>query len=112
MLLLRLSIQFLIRFNMEKRDYIIMLYDFYYSLFSDKQKDYFEDYYFNNLSLSEISENIGISRNAVHKSIKSIEEKLLFYEKNLGLYEKNIKLNDIIQKIEDINIKEELERLL
>ena len=97
---------------MEKRDYFIMLYDFYSSLFSDKQKEYFEDYYFNNLSLAEISENIGISRNAVHKSIKLIEKKLNFYEENLSLYKKNIRLNKIIEKISDENIKKELERLL
>ena len=97
---------------MDKRDYFIILYDFYSSLFSDKQKEYFEDYYFNNLSLAEISENIGISRNAVHKSIKLIEKKLLFYEDKLSLYDKNVRLNSIIEKIDDKNIKEELERLL
>ena len=97
---------------MEMRDYYIILYDFYSSLLSDKQKDYFEDYYFNNLSLSEISENIGISRNAIHKGIKLIEKKLLFYEENLSLYDKSKKIENIIEKIKDDNIKEELERLL
>ena len=97
---------------MEQRDYLIILYDFYGELLSDDNKGYFEDYYFNNLSLSEISENIGISRNAVHKSIKLIEKKLLFYEENLSLYEKSIKLNNIIEKVKDKDIKEELERLL
>ena len=67
---------------MEERDYYIILYDLYSSLFSVKQKEYFEDYYFNNLSLSEISENMSVSRNAIHKSIKLMEKKLLFYENN------------------------------
>ena len=97
---------------MEKRDYYIILYDFYSSLFSDKQREYFEDYYFNNLSLSEISENMGISRNAIHKSIKLIEKKLLFYEENLSLYEKSVKLKNIIDKVEDKNIRDVLEGLL
>ena len=97
---------------MEKRDYLILLYDFYSSLFTDKQKEYFEDYYFNNLSLAEISENIGVSRNAIHKNIKLIEKKLLFYEENLSLYDKSKKIENIIEKIKDDNIKEELERLL
>lgn len=97
---------------MEKRDYYVMLYDFYSSLLSEKQKGYFEDYYFNNLSLSEISENINVSRNAIHKSIKLIEKKLLFYEENLSLYEKNVKLRNIINKIADEDLKKELERLL
>ena len=64
---------------MEKREYLIILYDFYSELLSDKQKEHFEDYYFNNLSLGEISENENVSRNAIHKSIKSIENKLYAY---------------------------------
>ena len=97
---------------MEKRDYYILLYDYYSSLFSLKQKEYFEDYYFNNLSLSEISENMSVSRNAVHKSIKLIEKKLLFYEENMGLYNKSIKLQSVIDKIDDEKIKLDLEGLL
>ena len=65
---------------MEDREYLIILYDYYGELLSDNQKKYFEEYYFDNLSLSEISENVGKSRNAIHKSIKTVEEKLLFYE--------------------------------
>ena len=94
---------------MEERDYYIILYDLYSSLFSIKQKEYFEDYYFNNLSLSEISENVGVSRNAIHKSIKSIEKKLLFYEDNLKLYKKNLEVNNIIKNINDKNIRKKLE---
>lgn len=94
---------------MEERDYCIILYDFYSSLFSIKQKEYFEDYYFNNLSLSEISENVGVSRNAIHKSIKSIEKKLFFYEDNLKLYKKNLEVNNIIKNIDDKNIRKKLE---
>lgn len=95
---------------MEERDYLIILYDFYSELLSDKQKEYFEDYYFNNLSLGEISENIGISRNAIHKAIKSIEEKLYFYEDKLGLYKKREELFDIIKDLDD-NIKNKIEEL-
>ena len=58
---------------MEEYDlYIISLYDTYNSLLTDKQKLYFEDYYFNNLSLSEMSENYEVSRNAIHKQIKEV----------------------------------------
>ena len=58
---------------MNEREYLIILYDFYGELLSDKEREYFEDYYFNNLSLGEISENEDVSRNAVHKSIKQVE---------------------------------------
>ena len=97
---------------MEQRDYYILLFDYYSVLFSNKQKAYFEDYYFNNLSLSEMSENIGVSRNAIHKSIKLIEKKLVDYEEKIGLYEKSKKLEIIIEKIDDDKIKKDLEGLL
>ncbi len=96
---------------MDNRDYIIILYDYYGDLFNDKQKEYFEDYYFNNLSLGEISDNIGISRNAIHKVIKNIEEKLLFYEDKLKLYDKNIKINKLLNDVDD-NLKEKIKELL
>ncbi len=96
---------------MDNRDYIIILYDYYGDLFNDKQKEYFEDYYFNNLSLGEISDNIGISRNAIHKVIKNIEEKLLFYEDKLKLYDKNIKMNKLLNDVDD-NLKEKIKELL
>ena len=97
---------------MEERDYYIILYDLYSSLFSVKQKEYFEDYYFNNLSLSEISENVGVSRNAIHKQIKDASEKLIWYESNLKLYEKSKKINKLLQKIENEKLKEEIKELI
>lgn len=96
---------------MEERDYLIILYDFYGELFNDKQREYFEDYYFNNLSLGEISENVGISRNAVHKTIKSVEDKLLFYEEKLELYRKRLKLEEITKEVNDKNICKKLMEL-
>ncbi|MEE3342490.1 MAG: hypothetical protein VZS44_00155 [Bacilli bacterium] len=97
---------------MNRRDYLIVLYDYYSELFNDKQRSYFEDYYFNNLSLSEISDNIGISRNAIHKVIKSVEDKLLFYEEKLKIYDKDLKLRNIINNVDDKEVKSELERLV
>ena len=82
---------------MEKRDLLIILYDYYESLLNDKQKEYFSLYYFDNLSLSEISENLGVSRNAIHKSLKSIESLLLDYEDKLKIYDKTKKIEEIIK---------------
>ena len=82
---------------MDERDLLIILYDYYESLLSDKQKEYFSLYYFDNLSLSEISENIGVSRNAIHKSLKSIESLLLDYEDKLKIYNKTKKIEEIIK---------------
>lgn len=97
---------------MDDRAYLVMLYDFYGELFSERQREYFEEYYFNNLSLAEIGDNFGVSRNAVHKVIQGVEEKLSFYEEKLGLYKKNRVICDIIEKTNDEKLKKILEGLV
>lgn len=92
--------------------YIISLYDIYNSLLTDKQKLYFEDYYFNNLSLSEMSENYEVSRNAIHKQIKEVNSKLEDFELKLKIKEKNIKLKALINKIDDSKLRLELEKII
>ncbi len=85
---------------MEERVYIISLYDYYGKLLTDKQQKYFEDYYFDNLTMDEIAENDNISKNAVSKQLISIKEKLNYYEEIL-------KLNNNKEKIEQILIDTE-----
>lgn len=97
---------------MEERIYLGILFDYYGTLLTDKQRMYFEDYYFNNLTLSEISSNNNISRNAIHKQIKDANEKLKEYENNLKLYEKSKKIIKILDKIENEKIKEEIKELI
>ena len=97
---------------MEERIYLGILFDYYGGLLTDKQKEYFEDYYFNNLTLSEISTNNNISRNAVHKQIKDAQEKLNQYEGILKLYEKSKKINNILEVIKDKKIKKEIKELI
>ena len=97
---------------MDDREKIIILYDYYGELFSDKQKEYFEEYYFDNLSLAEIAVNEDKSRNAIHKVIKGVILKLYEFEDKLKLYEKEEKLKMIISKINDDEIKKEIEGLL
>ena len=93
---------------MKERLYLITLYDLYGSLLTDKQQTYFEEYYFNNLSLSEMSDLYGVSRSAVGKSLKEIESKLNNYEDKINIYKKLNKVNKLIKdeelktKIEDI----------
>lgn len=96
---------------MKERLYLIDLYDIYGSLLTDKQQKYFEDYYFNNLSLSEISENEDITRNAIHKHIKDATEKLNYYEENLKINEKNKKILEISKKL-DKELQKEIEKLI
>lgn len=91
--------------------YLSILYDYYGQLLTDKQNEYFKDYYFDNLTLSEISENNDISRNAVHKTIKEAEEKLLFYEEKLNLFDKSKKIKKIINNFDD-DVKTEIYKLI
>ena len=81
---------------MDKRIHLNNLYDYYKKLFTDKQREYFEDYYYSNLSLAEIAENNNISRNAVHNQLKIVEEKLLEYEEKLGLLKKKEQIIELI----------------
>lgn len=97
---------------MQSRLYLIDLYDIYSDLLTEKQKEYFEEYYFDNLSLAEIAENNNVSRNAIHKQLKETEEKLKHLESVLNIKEKNHKLETIINEIEDENIKKKLEKLI
>lgn len=96
---------------MDERVYLNDLYDLYGKLLNDIQRKYFEYYYFDNLSLGEIADLLDVSRNAVHKNIKLVETKLNDFESKLELYKKNIKLQKIIGKIEDKNLKRELDEI-
>lgn len=93
---------------MKKEIYYNNLFDYYGELLTEKQQEYFKYYYFDNLSLSEIAGNLNLSRNAIHKQLKLIEEKLEFYDNKLKLIDKNKKLIDFSNKINDKNLKEEL----
>ena len=96
---------------MDEIVYYNSLYDLYESLLTEKQKEYFKDYYFHNMSFSEIGENYQISRNAAFKQVHIVIEKLLEYEEKLKLYQKRELLLEISKSIHDNNIKEQLENL-
>lgn len=97
---------------MEEVVYYNNLYDLYGDLLTEKQKNYFEDYYFNNLSFSEMAENYNVSRNAVFKQLHIVLDKLKEYEETLKLLDKKEKLLKIIEKVEDRKLREELEKLV
>lgn len=96
---------------MEKEIYLTILFDYYGDILTEKQQIYFENYYFDNLSLQEISENLKVSRNAIHKELKLIKDKLLFYEEHLKLYKKDKLLEELINKIENETLKQEFLKL-
>ena len=67
---------------MEERNYLIILYDYYGELLTDKQRMYFEDYYFNNLSLGEISENDGLVEMLFIKILRLLKKNYTSMKKN------------------------------
>ena len=97
---------------MEDVLYYNALYDLYGSLLTDSQKKYFEDYYFHNLSFTEIAEDYQVSRNAAFKQVHIVVEKLKEYEEKLHLYEKRNKLLEMAKEIENEKMKKDLENLI
>ena len=72
-----------------------LLLAFYRNLLSDKQVEMLESYYDHDLSLSEISENVGMSRQGVRDTIKRAEQQLIEYEEKLGLIKKTNRLQEL-----------------
>ena len=97
---------------MDEVVYFNELYDLYGELLTDKQREYFEEYYFNNMSYGEMAEDFDVSRNAAFKQVHIVTDKLIEYEEKLHLLNKKSKMLELIEKIDDKKIKEELEKLL
>ena len=70
---------------MAKNMEIAFLFDFYGDMLTDKQRDVIDLYYFNDLSLAEIAENEGITRQGVRDAIKRAEAQMLEMEDRLHL---------------------------
>ncbi len=81
---------------------ISVLLDIYSALLPEKQKTALDYYYNEDLSLSEIAENVGISRQGVRDQIKHAEAQLFELENALHLYEKAQKTEEIIKRLSDI----------
>ena len=71
--------------DIERVEYASMLYDFYGSLLSEAQSEVMALYHEDNLSLSEIAEDLGQTRQAVHYTLRKAEKALESYESKLGL---------------------------
>ena len=97
---------------MELQDRLIILFDYYGELLSDSQKNYFIDYYFHNLTLSEIAENNGVSKNAVSKDLKLATSKLEDFDFKLKLIDKDKKITKLIKETGNEELLEKINKIL
>lgn len=84
---------------------ISLLLDFYGNMLTEKQRDVLDLYYNEDLSLAEIGESEGITRQGVRDSIKRGEAVLLELEEKLGLCEKTVSLDNELKKIYELASK-------
>ena len=71
--------------DIERVEYASMLYDFYGSLLNEAQNEVMALYHEDDMSLSEIAEELGQSRQAVHYTLRKAEKALESFEEKLGL---------------------------
>ena len=97
---------------LEKSIVLNRLYDQYQELLTDKQRLYFEQYYFEDFSITEISENMNVSRNAVHDQLKKVNIKLQEYEQKLQLSNKSQMRENIYNQIESCTNINEIQNMI
>lgn len=97
---------------MNKREKLVELYLLYGNLLTNNERSYFEYYYYEDYSLTEIAENHNVSKANVSKVINIVNDKLLEYEEKLKINEKNKKIKEIINKAKDKNLLEKIDELL
>ena len=85
-----------------------ILYDFYGELLTEHQRQIYEDAVFNDMSLSELAGDYGISRQGIHDLLKRCDKMLLSYESKLHLVER---FETIKEKIRQINETEDIEQV-
>jgi len=83
---------------------ISFLLDFYGDMLTQKQQDMIKFYYNDDLSLSEIAENEGITRQGVRDNIKRAEGQLLEMEARLGLADRFVKVKNGLEKIVELSV--------
>ena len=87
---------------MEKFVEQTLLYDFYGELLTERQQQVYESVVLEDFSLSEVAEELGISRQGVHDMIRRCNHTLEEYEKKLHLVEKLLCIKKQVQRISQI----------
>lgn len=89
-------------YQMEKFVEQTLLYDFYGELLTERQQQVYESVVLEDFSLSEVAEELGISRQGVHDMIRRCNHTLEEYEKKLHLVEKFLCIKKQVQRISQI----------
>ena len=97
--------------ELEKKDRYNKLLFIYGNLLTENRLEKIESYFALDLSLSEIAEEDGVSRNAVHLSIKEAIKELEYYESKLHLLERRERIEKLLEDDKSIDeIKETLKK--
>lgn len=88
------------------------LFDIYESLLTDREKEIFKYYYYEDLSLSEIGENLNITRTGVFNTLKKVEEKLTQFEVSLKLIDIKNTLKGLLDESDIEIIKSKLKKII
>jgi len=76
-----------------------MLFDFFGDLLTGKQQEYYDLYHNEDLSLSEIAESAGISKQGVHDIIRRAEKTLIEIEQKTGLIKKWLEARAELERV-------------
>ena len=79
-----------------------LLFDYYAELLSEKQRTCFDLYYNQDLSLSEIAQELGVTRQSVHDSISRAEASLTELERVTGCIARDRRLSQALEKVRDL----------
>lgn len=82
--------------ELKKNEQLGDLYAYYGALLTNGQQSYFEDYYYNDLSLGEIAANNHVSRQAIYDNLRRSSKSLLNYEQKLHMKEEFDQIEDVI----------------
>ena len=91
---------------------IANLFEIYSSLLSEKQKEYLEDHFENDLSLSEIAKNNNVSRQEIYDNIKRGIALLYDYEDKLKFYQIKKNIREELMNLKENYTKEKLEKII
>lgn len=97
---------------MENREYLCTLFDIYKDLLTETERETFISYYMEDLSLSEIAYDRGISKSSVGKTLNSAEEKLKEYEKLLNKEQIKKDLNSLLEESNMDKLKKRLTTII